>query len=447
MVFCEVESAEGVSGRLRVQSYKKDVWRDLVDISEKARNILAIKPELVDPELYQVLSIIIDDEGEDWSDYSGVGDLETYVLGSPMRLGGRIERYLVENFLKWSVATLPRTAAALFSVLDPSNQEAFDDHFVLKLANNFAKVAESESDLKTAARMLRTLSRHLVSKKDANISNMHEACEIFAAVVHKLNKAHPYTIEMNDLVRRSVKRDIPELDAYTSRFPQFLAMESRLVRAFIRKEGEGIRVDATLMSRINDRFDAMVAGAGTKIPLGANLEAAFDSAKALLDSANEASDAYRYESHVRQPEKAVAMVLATLEAPAKLLRLSYLNVGSDGDLNWPFKKTSAKFSEMHTNLLRLGCTPEQLKPGYTNLFATAVTVFGNANYQKWVTVDLKHEFLDKLYPYADFDEVQKKASPGGRSIFADYIRANHPERTQDLTLQQKGRVFIQELGV
>ncbi|WP_408601823.1 hypothetical protein [Pseudomonas sp. PLMAX] len=418
-----------------------------MEISEKARSILAMKPELVDQELYQVLSIIIDDEGQDWSDYSGVGDLETYVLGSPSKLGGRYNKYLVENFLKWSVATLPRTATALFSVLDSDNQDAFDEYFVLKLANKFAAGAESEADLKSAARMLRSLSRHLVSKKDAKISNMHEACEVFSAVVHKLNMAHPYTIEMNDRVRRSVKRDIPELDAYTSRFPKFLAMESRLVRAFIRKEGEGIRVDASLMSRINDRFDAMVAGAGTKIPLGANMEAVFDNANTLLCSANEASDAYRYESHVRQPEKAVAMVLATLEAPAKLLRLAYLSVGSDGDMSRPFKKASGNFSEMHTNLLRLGCTPEQLKPGYTNLFATAVTVFGNANYQKWVSVDLKHEFLNKLYPYADFDEVQKKASPGGRSIFADYIRAHHPERTQDLTLQQKGRVFIQELGV
>lgn len=418
-----------------------------VALSEKSRTILSIKPELVDPELYQVLSIIIDDEGHEWSDYSGVGDLETYVLSSPMRLGGTFEKYLVEHFLKWSSSALPRTATALFSVLDPDNQDALGDYFVLKLAKSFAASAESEADLKTAARMLRSISRHLVSKKDAKIDDWHLACEIFAAVVHKLNKEHPYTMEMDASVRRCVNRDIPQLDAYTSRFPQFLALEKLLVGAFLRHEGEGIRVDSDLMRRNNDRFEAMVAGASLKIPLGSNLESLFSSANTLLFEANEASDAYRYESHVRRPEKVVALVLAVLEAPAKLLRLSYLNVGSTGDMRRPFIRASSDFSEVHDKLIRLGCTTEQLKTGYTNLFATAVTVFGNANYKKWVAIDLKHDYLNKLYSYADFDEVQKKASPGGRSIFADYIRAHHPERTQDLTLVQQSRVFTQELGV
>lgn len=418
-----------------------------MELSEKSRQILTIPPEKVDPELLQVLSIIIDDEGHDWADYSAVGDLETYVLGSPTKLGFRYEKYLVEQFLKWSATKLPRTATALLSVLEPCNQDELTEHFVLKLAKDFASVADSEADLKTAARMLRSLSRHLVSKKDARLGTMHEACEIFAAVVHKLNKLHPYTVEMDASVRRSVIRDIPQLQTYSSRFPQFLAVERDLVRAFTRPEGEGIRVDASLMSLINDRFDAMVASTRTKIQLGSNLADVLDNANTLLCKANEAPDAYRYESHVRHPEKAVAMVLATLEAPAKLLRLSYLSIGSDSDMRRPFQKASTIFSEMHKNLLRHGCTPEQLKPGYTNLFATAVTVFGNANYKTWVGLDQQHEFLNKLYPFTDFDQVQKQASPGGKSIFADYIRAHHPERTQDLTLKQKGRVFIQELGV
>lgn len=418
-----------------------------MDLSEKARKILGVKPELVDQELYQVLAIIIDEEGNDWSDYSGLGDLETYVLGSPAKLSGRYETYLVENFVKWSVATLPRTGTALFSVMDAASQDALGDYFALSLANRFAAVAESEGDLKTAARILRSLSRHLVSKKDAKINNWHQACEVFAAVVHKLNKVHPYASEMDASVRRSVKRDIPELDAFTGLFPQFHALESLLVRSFLRKEGEGVRVDASLMSRSNDRFDDMVVAVSTKIPLGSNMEALFDNANTLLCSANEAPDAYRYESHVRDPEKVVAVVLATLQGPAKLLRQCYLNVGSDGDMRRPFQKASSNFSEMHRNLLRLGCGPDQLKAGYTNLLATAVTVFGNAKYKKWVAVNLQHDFLNKLYPFADFDEVQKKASPGGRSIFADYIRAHHPERTKDLTLQQMGRVFTQDLGV
>lgn len=417
------------------------------ELSEKSRPILTFQIDRVDQELLQVFSIIIDDEGEDWSDHSGVSDLETYVLGSPYKLGGRYNKYLVEQFLKWSATRLPRTAAALFSVLDPQDQHDLTDHFVLNLAQEFAAVADSESDLKTAARMVRTLSQQLEPSKSSIISPRHRTCEVAAAVVYKLNKIHPFSVEMSDIVRRSVSRDLPELQKYSSRFPQFLALEHDLVRSFIRTEGKGIRVDASLMHLFNDRFDAMLASTGTKIPLGSNMVAVLEGAKMLLRGANHEPDAYRYESHMRQPDKAVAMVLATLEAPAKLLRLSFLNVGSEGSMRGPFKKLMALFSDVHQNLVLHGCTQDRLNAGYTNLFAAAVTAFGNATYKKDVGLELQHDFLNQLYPHIDFDQVQKKASAGGRSIFADYIRAHHPERTQDLTLQQQGRIFTIELGV
>jgi hypothetical protein len=201
------------------------------------------------------------------------------------------------------------------------------------------------------------------------------------------------------------------------------------------------------MGRLNDRFDAMISDTDKKLHLGSNLTSVIGNANTLLEKANEAPDAYRYESHVRRPEKAVALVLATLEAPTKLLRPSFLAVGSAGDRYIAFRDLTRECAALHTNLLRLGCSPEQLKAGYTNIFATAVSVFGNATFKKDVGLDKQHVFLNQLFDHVDFAEVQRKATTGGKSIFAEYIRANHPERTKDLTLKQLGRVFSQDLGL
>jgi hypothetical protein len=213
------------------------------------------------------------------------------------------------------------------------------------------------------------------------------------------------------------------------------------------QEGDGIRVDEDLMSRLNDRFDAMIADTDKKLHLGSNLVALIGNAKTLLDKANEAHDAYRYESHVRRPEKATALVLATLEAPSKLLRPSFLSVGTNGDRYLQFRDLIKEFAELHTNLMRLGCGPEQLKVGYTNLFSTAVSVFGNATFKKDVGLDKQHDFLSQLFPYVVFSEVQKKATTGGKSIFANYVKAHHHDRIKDLTLKQLGQVFSQDLGL
>lgn len=418
-----------------------------VELSEKARKILAVPPELADPLLLQVLAIIIDNEGSDWADISSVNDLETHVLGHYLMVNSKYNWNMAAEFVKWGAKTLPLTSSTLFTALDAKYQDYLGDHFTLSLATKFSLVAADEADLRTAARMLNSISRHLESKKDAKITRWHIACEVFAAVVLKLNKAHPFVIEMDADVKRAVNRWLPELETYSSRFPQFLAVENHLTRCFIHHEGQGIRVDADLMGRLNDRFDAMVANVGNKLHLGSNMVAVIENANKLLDNANEASDAYRYESNARCPEKAVELVLATLEAPSKLLRQAFLSVGSSGDRYIPFRDLIKASAEMHENLLRLGCNTEQLKAGYTNLFATAVSVFGNATFKKDVGLDRQRDFLNQLFQHVDFAEVQKKATAGGKAIFANYIRANHPDRIKDLTLKQLGQVFSQDLGL
>ncbi|WP_274644709.1 hypothetical protein [Pseudomonas serbica] len=417
------------------------------ELSEKARKILIVPQELVDPTLLQVLAIIIDNEGSDWSDISGVDDVMTHVLGRHMMVNSKYNWNLVSEFVRWSQKRLPLTATMLFSALDAEYQDYLGDHFTLSLATKFSLEAIGEPSLKTAARMLNQLSRHLAVKKDAKITPWHRACEVFAAVVVKLNKEYPFMIEMDAEVKRAVNRWLPELETYSSRFPQFLALENNLTTCFIHHEGDAIRVDEGLMGRLNDRFDAMIADTDKKLHLGSNLVAVIGNANTLLEKANEASDAYRYESHVRRPEKAVALVLATLEAPSKLLRPSFLAVGSAGNRYIAFRDLTRECAALHTNLLRLGCSPEQLKAGYTNLFATAVSVFGNVTFKKDVGLDRQHDLLNQLFPHVDFAEVQKKATPGGKSIFANYIRVNHPDRVKDLTLKQLGQVFSQDLGL
>jgi hypothetical protein len=420
---------------------------DPVVLSEKARKILAVQPELVDPILLQVLAIIIDSEGADWADISGVDDIETHVLGHYLMVNSKYNRDMVAQFLLWSAKYLPLTATTLLTAVDAEYQDHLGEHFTLSLATKFSLDALGEANLKTAARMLNSISRHLAIKKDAKITPWHRACEVFAAVVVKLNKEHPYMIEMDADVKRAVNRWLPELETYSSRFPQFLALENNLTTLFIHHEGDAIRVDEGLMSRLNDRFDAMIADTGKKLHLGSNLVAVIGNANKLLDKANEAPDAYRYESHVRRAEKALALVLATLEAPSKLLRPSFLAVGSNGDRYLEFRDLLKEFAELHTNLVRLGCGPEQIKAGYTNLFAIAVSVFGNATFKKDVGLDRQRDFLNQLFPYVDFAEVQKKVTPGGKSIFANYVRAHHPDRIKDLTLKQLSQVFSQDLGL
>ena len=418
-----------------------------VELSEKSRKILVVPPELVDPLLLQVLAIIIDNEGNDWADISGVDDLETHVLGHHSMVNSKYNWNMAVEFVKWSQKRLPLTATTLLTALDAKYQDYLGDHFTVSLATKFSLEAMGEPSLKMAARMLNQLSRHLAVKKDADITPWHRACEVFAAVVVKLNKDYPFMVEMDAEVKRAVNRWLPELDTYSSRFPQFLALESSLTRSFIHHEGDAIRVDEGLMGRLNDRFDAMIADTDKKLHLGANLTSVIANANKLLEKANEAPDAYRYESHVRRPEKAVALVLATLEAPSKLLRPSFLAVGSKGDRYLAFRDLTRECAALHTNLVRHGCSPKQLRAGYTNLFATAVSVFGNATFKRDVILDRQHVFLNQLFPHVDFDEVQKKATPGGRLIFANYIRAHHPDRIKDLTVKQLGQVFSQDLGL
>lgn len=417
-----------------------------MEASEKARKVLSLDPKDVDQDLYQALAFIIDQEPNDWADASGVDDVESQIRRMSDKVNGRIDRYLVENVVNWSANELPRTSVALYCTLGTESQKHVTHQTLRKMMEGFASSAADEVDLKNAARLLRSLSKNLEKPVNGHIDVNHYSCEILASVIHKLNKIYPYIIEMDSDVKAAIAIDVPRLTEHSSEFKNYLLLERDLIRAFSSGSGKDFHVNASLMDRHNYRFDMMIAGAKDKIHLGSNALDLFRNAGALLSMANIEIDIYRHESNVRQPTKAVELVLSTLSASRKLLRQSFLRSISENPFNKPFNNVVKAFSDMHGNLIRLGCTDDQLRAPYTNVLASAVTAFSNAKFQN-VLEKWQVSFLDELLPYTDFSQVDKNASAAGREYFIEYIRKFHPKRAIDLSLLSLGKAFSNDLGL
>lgn len=183
-----------------------------MEASEKARKILFFDPKNVDQDLYQVLAFIIDQEESDWADASGVDDVESQLRKMPDKVNGKLERYMVEHALLWCIDGLPRTSVALYSNLWEDSQKSVNNSSLRRMMINFSASASDELDLKNAARLLRSLTGNIEKPVNSRIDIWHFSCEVLASVVLKLNKVHPYIIEMDKDVKLALTVDIPKLN-------------------------------------------------------------------------------------------------------------------------------------------------------------------------------------------------------------------------------------------